>query len=151
METITRARNYSVSAANKTLEAANNVLEKDPLPSMWVASGTAIAHAPNVTELREAETGGPNIEFNAGRSVRTATFQSLREKGRANTQLQDVPELEQQATPHGHHHHHHPQPKVPWHVAVKHGFVAFWKFFSHPTGFFITIYGLNVVAWGYVA
>lgn len=148
METITRARNYSVSAAAKTLEAASNVLDKDPLPSMWVASGTAIAHAPNVTELEEEETEGPNIEFIGGRSVRTATFQSLREKGRANSRLAALSESAEpdHATPHSRAHRY--KPKVPWYVAAKHGCIAFWRFFSHPTGFIITIYGLNIVAWG---
>lgn len=149
METITRARKYSVSAANKTLEAASNVLENDPLPSMWVATGTVIAHAPNAMELREVETGGANIEFNAGRSVRTATFQSLREKGRAQTLVEDVHGNDQPSpSKHARHLHHTPQAKAPWYIAVRHGFQAFGKFFITPTGFFMTIYGLNIVAWG---
>lgn len=133
METVTRARNYSVSAAAKTLEAANNVLDKDPLPSMWVASGTAIAHAPNLTELRDEEIGGPNIEFTGARSARAAKpreIHNLREKAQT------------------HRHGRSKVQKAPWYVAVKHGFVAFWKFFITPTGFLVTIYGLNVVAWG---
>jgi len=39
-------------------------------------------------------------------------------------------------------------PKASWLSTVRHGLVAFWKFFITPTGLFITIYGLNVVAWG---
>ncbi|KAF1353476.1 hypothetical protein BDV97DRAFT_291767 [Delphinella strobiligena] len=38
--------------------------------------------------------------------------------------------------------------KVSWPATIKHGFVAFWKFLITPTGLFITIYGLNVIAWG---
>ncbi|GAB1320423.1 hypothetical protein MFIFM68171_10633 [Madurella fahalii] len=39
-------------------------------------------------------------------------------------------------------------PKYPWQEATRHGLLAFWKFFITPMGFFWTIYGLNVVAWG---
>ncbi|KAI9885041.1 MAG: hypothetical protein M1823_003175 [Watsoniomyces obsoletus] len=61
----------------------------------------------------------------------------------------------------GHHHHHHqpspphvypngytPPPKHTWgqatHIALK----GFWRFVITPSGFLITIYCLNVVAWG---
>jgi len=39
-------------------------------------------------------------------------------------------------------------PKYPWKEATLHGLKTFWKFFITPMGFFWTIYGLNVVAWG---
>jgi hypothetical protein len=39
-------------------------------------------------------------------------------------------------------------PKYPWKEATKHELAAFWRFFTTPMGFFWTIYGLNVVAWG---
>jgi hypothetical protein len=26
--------------------------------------------------------------------------------------------------------------------------IAFWKYFTTPVGFLVTIYGLNIVAWG---
>ncbi|KAK0711293.1 hypothetical protein B0H67DRAFT_646675 [Lasiosphaeris hirsuta] len=39
-------------------------------------------------------------------------------------------------------------PKYPWMEATKFNLAAFWKFFITPMGFFWTIYGLNVVAWG---
>ncbi|KAK3692807.1 hypothetical protein B0T22DRAFT_26382 [Podospora appendiculata] len=39
-------------------------------------------------------------------------------------------------------------PKYPWKESTKHGLASFWKFFITPWGFFWTIYGLNVVAWG---
>lgn len=35
-----------------------------------------------------------------------------------------------------------------WGQVVGHGLKAFWKFFLTPSGFCITIYGLNVVGWG---
>ncbi|PSN68103.1 hypothetical protein BS50DRAFT_461585, partial [Corynespora cassiicola Philippines] len=41
-----------------------------------------------------------------------------------------------------------PPPKVPWTRSTVIGLKAFWKFFLTPSGFLITLYGLNVVAWG---
>jgi len=39
-------------------------------------------------------------------------------------------------------------PNYSWQESTKQGLVSFWKFFTTPVGFFWTIYGLNVVAWG---
>lgn len=39
-------------------------------------------------------------------------------------------------------------PKYSWWETTRQGLLAFWKFFITPMGFFWTIYGLNVVAWG---
>lgn len=39
-------------------------------------------------------------------------------------------------------------PKYTWQESARQGLNAFWKFFITPWGFFWTIYGLNVVAWG---
>lgn len=38
--------------------------------------------------------------------------------------------------------------KTPWTTSTWIGLKAFWKWFLTPFGFFLTIYGLNVVAWG---
>lgn len=39
-------------------------------------------------------------------------------------------------------------PRYPWKESTMQGLTAFWEFFTTPMGFFWTIYGLNVVAWG---
>lgn len=39
-------------------------------------------------------------------------------------------------------------PKQKWTTATVVGLKAFWKFFITPFGFLLTIYGLNIVAWG---
>ena len=41
-----------------------------------------------------------------------------------------------------------PPPKLPWKTSTIIGLKAFWKWFLTPAGFLITLYGLNVVAWG---
>ncbi|KAJ4313724.1 hypothetical protein N0V94_006788, partial [Neodidymelliopsis sp. IMI 364377] len=57
-----RARGMSLSLLNTT-----------PQLGMWQATATAIAQAPNLTELREPESGGSNITFDAhGHSTRIA-------------------------------------------------------------------------------
>jgi hypothetical protein len=39
-------------------------------------------------------------------------------------------------------------PKLPWKVSTANALRGFWKWFLTPFGFLVTIYGLNVVAWG---
>ncbi|CAO2648419.1 Nn.00g076860.m01.CDS01 [Neocucurbitaria sp. VM-36] len=41
-----------------------------------------------------------------------------------------------------------PPPKLPWKRSFVIGLKGFWKWFLTPSGFLITLYGLNVVAWG---
>ena len=41
-----------------------------------------------------------------------------------------------------------PPPKIPWMKSTIIGLRAFWKWFLTPSGFLVTIYALNVVAWG---
>jgi hypothetical protein len=122
---------------------------------MWAATGTAIAHAPNLTELREPVTGGENIEFDDhGHSVRTViideagtpvlptvlqqTTSAKSPEPRPGVISRRPTLLEQAAT----------SEKHGWGKAILNGLKAFWKFFITPTGFLMTIYGLNIVAWG---
>jgi len=39
-------------------------------------------------------------------------------------------------------------PPTPWSVAIKHGLKAYGSFVLTPTGFLLTLYSANVVAWG---
>lgn len=142
-----RARAISVSLANGS-----------PQLGMWQAAGTAIAQAPNLTELREPETGGSNIEFDEhGHSTRIA-------KPDQNGDLElvksattgAVPILEEQETPKhaGRRHFHRTHTfrekqdagvKEGWGPTILNGLKAFWKFFKTFSGFCITIYFLNIV------
>ncbi|KAH7393777.1 hypothetical protein DE146DRAFT_616768 [Phaeosphaeria sp. MPI-PUGE-AT-0046c] len=147
---IGRARSISVTLANGS-----------PQLGMWQATGTAIAQAPNLTELREPETGGSNIEFDEhGHSTRIA-------KPAENGDLELVkaitagitPVPEEQEDPksggRGRLHRTHTLrekqdcgTKAGWGPTIMNGFKAFWKFFKTFSGFCITIYFLNIVAWG---
>jgi hypothetical protein len=153
-----------------SVSLADTVMNFNPQPGMWAATGTAIAYAPSIAELRAPVAGGENIKFNEhGQSARTVTTD---EKGelflstvlsRTKTLPQTIPEnlvtnaepgtstveekvqpmrrksLAQQAVS---------EEKHSWAITLKHGFTAFWKFVSTPTGFIMTLYGLNIVAWG---
>jgi hypothetical protein len=64
-----RARGMSLSLLNGT-----------PQLGMWQATGTAIAQAPNLTELREPGSGGSKITFDVhGHSTRIAQLGSENE------------------------------------------------------------------------
>lgn len=146
--TVGRLRGASVTAATK-------VLNLNPQLGMWKATGTAIAHAPNLTDLRKPATGGDNIIFDEnGHSARAANATELEKQYVVRTQQEqidtvsldkstDSKESVQQTSPPVD-----PEAKVPWSTALKHGLQAAGKFILTPTGFFITVYGLNVVAWG---
>lgn len=163
--TVGRLRNMSVSAASK-------VVNLNPQLGMWKATGTAIAHAPNLKDLRSPVIGGENIVFDEnGHSARVAHADDLKQDFLVRTKTQQerkdtkssisrsessqsneknaLPEVvKTQSSTY--------QPpvqevehvKVPWTTAAKHGLTAARKFILTPTGFLITIYGLNVVAWG---
>lgn len=172
---IGRARRASLSIANA-----------NPQLGMWQAAGTAIAQAPNLTELRDIDTGADNIAFNSqGHSVRLAaveedtgrlaltktntTYRSPR-TAVASSRKASEPKITPTAEPTvpdasestsnqekegDRHHHHHlhlfhrhhdePRKKANWGPTILHGLNAFWRFFITPSGFLITVYGLNIV------
>ncbi|KAH0422718.1 hypothetical protein CcaCcLH18_12644 [Colletotrichum camelliae] len=172
--------------------ASLSIMNANPQLGMWQAAGTAIAQAPNLTELRDEDSGGDNIAFNAqGHSARFArqerdgelalvrsstrtgsiaianegqpAFRSVfkdgdkpdeRHEGEADEarvlmgddgssdprqQFQRRQSLYEK---------HMAKEKAPWQTTVVNGLKAFWKFFLTPSGFIITIYCLNIVAWG---
>lgn len=151
-----RARGASISLLNAT-----------PQLGMWQATGTAIAQAPNLTELRDPESGGANIEFNEyGHSIRVAKQDNDGELTLVKSQTKALSSLiEEEAAleetdvdterkKHRHHGLHRRQTlkdkhacshKESWGPTIKHGLKAFWIFFLTPSGFLITIYGLNIV------
>lgn len=144
-----------------------SLLNTTPQLGMWQATATAIAQAPNLTELREPESGGSNITFDAhGHSTRIARPDETGELTLVKTQTkafsspveETVVSEEADVEPgrHSHKHHgfhrrqtlkekHSSDKKEPWGPTIKNGLKAFWVFFLTPSGFLITIYGLNIV------
>jgi len=158
---------------------------------MWAATGTAIAYAPTLSELREPYAGGSNIEFtDHGHSARTVIVSggdenelrlgtrrvsnatilgqyrfpggdgdggggggagevkkedTIKEENRGGViREEEKPSLAELTKASE-------EEKHGWGMAVMHGLQAFWKFFKTPTGFLMTLYGLNIVAWGAVS
>lgn len=156
-----------VGLVGRARAVSMTLMNSSPQLGMWQATGTAIAQAPNLVELREPESGGSNITFDAhGHSTRIAKADE--EDGglvllKSQTRKLDVNELpmpeEPASVPHKHgrrKHHasahirslrekHKSDVKEKWGPTIVHGLKAFWVFFLTPSGFLITIYGLNVV------
>ena len=148
---------------------STTLMNSSPQLGMWQATGTAIAQAPNLVELREPDSGGSNITFDAhGHSARIAKPDEedgglvLVKSPTAKLEVQPVPVQDDTAaahTPHKHgrriHHagahvrslreKHRSDVKEKWGPTIVHGLKAFWVFFLTPSGFLITLYGLNVV------
>ncbi|KAG9698510.1 hypothetical protein KCU95_g2543, partial [Aureobasidium melanogenum] len=146
---IGRIRVASVSAADK-------ILSYDPQPGMWSATGTAIAHAPNLTDLRKN-----NIDFvmeghlatklespEPGGNERVTTFPHISSMTSSITPSNDDKKLSSPFVQTVSHSTTEPEAPSTWKQTVLTGLIAFWHFFKTPTGFLITLYGLNVVAWG---
>ncbi|OLN83394.1 hypothetical protein CCHL11_03156 [Colletotrichum chlorophyti] len=59
--------------AGRVRGASLSIINSNPQLGIWQAAGTAIAQAPNLTELRDPDSGGDNIAFTAqGHSARYA-------------------------------------------------------------------------------
>ena len=140
---------------------AGAVMDFNPQPGMWAATGTAIAFAPSLKELRAPLAGGANIEFDEhGHSARTIMTDETGALTLSTTitkaptvldreQMANEPalltnterrptivELLQSEEKHN------------WTETTRHALAAAWKFIYTPTGFLMTLYGLNIVAWG---
>ncbi|KAI5237147.1 hypothetical protein E4T43_08145 [Aureobasidium subglaciale] len=147
---INRLRAASVSTTNK-------ILNYDPQPGMWAATGTAIAHAPNLSDLREN-----NIDFDVdghlakrlalprpGDNKRASTLPNISPTQSQTTESNvDKKSLEPMINSTSSSDQTDPETPKTWKQTIVTGLAAFWRFFKTPTGFLITLYGLNVVAWG---
>ncbi|KAL6709291.1 hypothetical protein ACN47E_001698 [Coniothyrium glycines] len=151
----------SAGLVGRARAASIAVINAAPQLGMWQATATAIAQAPNLTELREPESGGSNITFDAhGHSTRIAKPDDAGDLVLINTKTNlevysssALPSTEKPKHPHrAHlrslHEKHKSDAKEKWCPTILNGLKAFWKFFITPSGFLITIYGLNIVAWG---
>lgn len=136
-----------IHAASVT--TANKILSYDGPPGMWSATGTAIAHAPNLTDLREN-----NIDFDVNGHLATRLESSAPGDNKRASTLPNIPpspsttkSLKPLVQTLSHSTTTSETPKT-WKQTIATGLVAFWRFFKTPIGFLITLYGLNVVAWG---
>ncbi|KAH7117706.1 hypothetical protein B0J11DRAFT_89917 [Dendryphion nanum] len=223
--------NTSIASATRSIRTASvKLMEADPPPGMWAATGTVAAKAPTLAEIRRGSfsSTGWNEESQRHKAERRASqsdeaASSPRRKSATDTSIRpgmgkfartgssgvfkepvgtepfpavteeemssvptrgtdetehvyNVPKYDGQdkdINPRTHSKHsseatdglrankfHHdgperqysngyvPPPKVPWTTSFVIGMKAFWKWFLTIPGFLITLYGLNVVAWG---
>ena len=162
------------SIMGRARRASVSVMNVNPQLGMWQAAGTAIAHAPNLAELRDVERGGDNIIINsrghsarlasvhettgdialvkvntaASKSNKTATVgSSIGTKTTESLPSEATRPIDvtEKADKEHHHRNREHQAKAKWGQTVKHGLNAFWKFFLTPAGFLMTIYFLNIV------
>ncbi|KAG7135614.1 hypothetical protein HYQ45_006609 [Verticillium longisporum] len=147
----------TTSTSNRSLVgrvrgASISLINANPQLGMWQATGTAIAQAPNLTELRDPELGGDHITFNAqGHSTRVAreepdgelalvsSWVTRRQSGfgpgQQETSPEPIPEVDPMDTRYND-------------VTAAHGVLDAPEEITNTQGFLITIYGLNIVAWG---
>ncbi|KAJ5401074.1 hypothetical protein N7465_011563 [Penicillium sp. CMV-2018d] len=144
-----------------SVSTVTRLLDYNPSGGMWQATGTAIAHAPNVTDLRSPD----DVFFDVhGRGVRRVSTQdsvggavvrrataptidlgAFQEEKNIAGPVESLPESQ---LDHNESNQDTIAPKVSWGTTFKKAALATWRFILTPTGLFILIYGLNVIAWG---
>lgn len=140
--------------------ASTSLVNANPQLGMWQATGTAIAQAPNLTELRVPEISD-GIEFNAqGHSAQTAVREGDGDLilvktatalgNQPTSDFSPASEAQGQTVPHpkrwqSFSEKYRDGPREKWGPTIKNGLRAFWKFFRTPSGFCIIIYFLNIV------
>ena len=143
-----------------SLSTVTRLLDYNPAAGMWQATGTAIAHAPNITDLRSPDA----VDFDMhGRSIRRVSTQTASGASKAQKMTATVAEPylsenkevagKSDELPSSARSDHSgiskdAQENFSWCKAFKKGYVATWRFICTPTGLFILVYGLNVIAWG---
>ncbi|KAI9737229.1 MAG: hypothetical protein M1818_005761 [Claussenomyces sp. TS43310] len=164
----------SPGLARRLRSISVSLLDAQPPPGMWAASGTAIAHAPNLTQLRSPELS-ENIGFDAyghtthiiPENIDVDDPRQKRRLSRARTLTLPISDVDSEVAAKAIENARPdialfsddhtksastvtvvPARKHAWTKTVGHGLKAFWKFARTPTGFCIIIYGLNIVAWG---
>lgn len=138
-----------------SISSAVRLLDFNPAAGVWQATGTAIAHAPNFADLRSSDEVA--FDFHA-RSVRRRNTQPtidgpLPRRATAPTISSGPLEVEDQelslgAPPNSNHFADVPAGAISWGDTCKRMSLVAWRFLCTPTGLFIALYGLNVVAWG---
>ncbi|GLB07577.1 hypothetical protein AtubIFM57258_002923 [Aspergillus tubingensis] len=138
-----------------SISSAARLLDFNPAAGVWQATGTAIAHAPNFADLRSSDEVA--FDFHA-RTVRRSNTQPAIDRpiprratapaiGPGRWEEED-PVLPLGAQPDRDHYSDLSVGAVSWRDTCKRLPLVAWEFLCTPTGFFITVYGLNVIAWG---
>lgn len=168
----------SYKIARTVSQAAKDAINAELPPGAWAAAAGASSKAPTLGEIRkgsfaesgwqngvgllarrasgpelsaikDAEDGASTSAHCAGRSDKLQQAKNCsvaseaiavhgKRTGMSNTTQASLEAAADDAQ----------QPKVPWTRSMVIGLKAFWRWFLTPFGFLVTIYALNVVAWG---
>ncbi|KAJ8115817.1 hypothetical protein OPT61_g2620 [Boeremia exigua] len=195
-----RTSTNASSASSRIRSASLKLMEADPPPGMWAATGSAASKAPSLVDIRTGSFGSEGWDDHRQREHRRGSqgsserptntrkgssgklgiepFPALTEErpsfetrdrvpnhdgqddvkniGAAIeprtshfTDKSDESALRQPLRSSGQYANGYiPPPKLPWTQSFMIGLKGFWKWFLTIPGFLITVYGLNVVAWG---
>jgi hypothetical protein len=205
-----RSSTNASTVSSRLRSATGKLMEASPPPGMWAATGTTVARAPSLSDIRVGSFGSDGWNEHAQRSragsrasqrmsgsrtsasdpperpnaatqkttsddaINTKTFPVLTEEDTRQSAEQDTqhssptpgtsskrsydpsaehvdgdrPQQPKRTSSGRYANGYVPPPKLPWKRSLAIGLKSFWKWFLTPAGFLITLYSLNVVAWG---
>ncbi|KAJ4340808.1 hypothetical protein N0V87_002160 [Didymella glomerata] len=198
-----RTSTNASSASSRIRSASIKLMEADPPPGMWAATGSTVSKAPSLVDIRRGSFGSEGWDERKQRDYRRGSQESNERppnnrkgsSGRLGVEpfpalteerpsfetrerapqydgpndVRDVKEMGHGIEPRASHftdksdesairqplngesqyaNGYIPPPKLPWTQSFMIGLKGFWKWFLTIPGFLITVYGLNVVAWG---
>ena len=145
--------NLSTSSSDSRRRGISSISRKflasNPPYGVWQATGEAAAYAPAVPEV-EPRSGSfsyavsrPRHSTVDGRPLKEV-LPTMPQVSEVITHIKNTGPDETGTYPNGYRF----PPKKNWQESTRIGLKAFWKFFLTPFGFLVTLYSLNVVAWG---
>lgn len=157
----TANRPAASSSLSGRLRRASKTFEQSDLPEGFFAAAGGIASsilsrqaAPRPVSssvgcsfVQAPQSGDIPLQTTRVQSVAEEGAQEAKHDGSSASQTPSKPSGEPPAAapfPNGYHF----PPKHTFGQSMKLGSLAFWNYFLTPVGFLVTIYGLNVVAWG---
>lgn len=130
------------SSLSSSIKRASKTFEKSDLPEGFFAASGGIASS----LLAGRPIARSTVALSGDVPTRTNTIGPVAEENTAHSNTgHDLKEPAEAASfPNGYHF----PPKHSFGQSTKTGLLAFWRYATTPVGFFVTLYGLNVVAWG---
>lgn len=151
-----RERQTSQSSLTERLRRVSISFEQSELPVGFFAatsditssmlSGRTISHAHASGERKGSKAGDVGFPQSTVDAVPEEETRSV-EPEASSSEIKAVG-VEEPAAAAAFENGYHFPPKHSFGQSFREGSIAFWHYFCTPLGFFVTIYGLNVVAWG---
>ncbi|KAM7196018.1 Protein of unknown function (DUF2985) domain containing protein [Naviculisporaceae sp. PSN 640] len=146
------ARQESIPGMVRRL--SRELIESNP-PEGFMAATSDIAssvvaklkhhnHNQEQDQLRRSTSGENGLDLNRSTSTPGASSDGATITAPVDVKNEPVSVKQTEPFENGYHF----PPKYSFKESTTHGLASFWKYFITPWGFFWTLYGLNVVAWG---